>query len=121
MAASGMPLVQFSLVAMLEMAGEGIFTVEQVVDKMCHAPARLYRIDRRGFLRRGYHADIAVVRRGTAFTVSEGNIVSRCGWSPFVGTTFHNSVAMTMVNGNVVYADGAFATSAPQGQRLRFN
>ena len=120
-AASGMPLVQFSLVAMLEMAGEGIFTVEQVVDKMCHAPARLYRIDRRGFLRRGYHADIAVVRRGTAFTVSEGNIVSRCGWSPFVGTTFHNSVAMTMVNGNVVYADGAFATSAPQGQRLRFN
>lgn len=120
-AASGMPLVQFSLVAMLEMAGEGIFTVEQVVDKMCHAPARLYRIDRRGFLRRGYHADIAVVRRGAAFTVSEGNIVSRCGWSPFVGTTFHNSVAMTMVNGNVVYADGAFATSAPQGQRLRFN
>lgn len=120
-AASGMPLVQFSLVAMLEMAGEGIFTVEQVVDKMCHAPARLYRIDRRGFLRCGYHADIAVVRRGAAFTVSEGNIVSRCGWSPFVGTTFHNSVAMTMVNGNVVYADGAFATSAPQGQRLRFN
>ena len=120
-AASGMPLVQFSLVAMLEMAAEGIFTVEQVVDKMCHAPARLYRIDRRGFLRRGYHADIAVVRPGDAFTVTEGNVVSRCGWSPFMGVTFHNRVAMTMVNGTVVYADGRFTAEAPQGQRLRFN
>ncbi len=119
-AASGMPLVQFSLVAMLEMAGQGVFTVEQVVDKMCHAPARLYRIDRRGFLRPGYHADIAIVSPGEEFTVGEKNIVSRCGWSPFMGVTFHNRVVKTFVNGNVVYDRGKFADS-PCGGRLNFN
>ena len=119
-AASGMPLVQFSLVAMLEMAGQGVFTVEQVVDKMCHAPARLYRIDRRGFLRPGYHADIAIVSPGEEFTVDEKNIVSRCGWSPFMGVTFHNRVVKTFVNGNVVYDRGKFADS-PCGGSLNFN
>ena len=119
-AASGMPLVQFSLVAMLEMAGQGVFTVEQVVDKMCHAPARLYRIDRRGFLRPGYHADIAIVAPGEEFTVGEENIVSRCGWSPFMGVTFHNRVIKTFVNGNVVYDRGKFADSTC-GNRLNFN
>lgn len=119
-AASGMPLVQFSLVAMLEMAREGVFTVEQVVDKMCHAPARLYRIDRRGFLRPGYHADIAIIDSEAAFTVTQQDVVSRCGWSPFVGTTFHNRVVRTFVNGAEVYSDGVF-DEKPHGRRMRFS
>ena len=119
-AASGMPLVQFSLVAMLEMAHQGVFTVEQVVEKMCHAPARLYRIDRRGFLRRGYHADIAIIDPNAEFTVTQHDVVSRCGWSPFVGTTFHNRVVKTFVNGSEVYSSGTFSEK-PRGQRVRFN
>lgn len=119
-AASGMPLVQFSLVAMLEMAKEGIFSVEQVVDKMCHAPARLYRIDRRGFIRRGYHADIAVVRPDNSFVVTDDIILSRCGWSPFVGTMFHNRVVKTFVNGSLVYDNGTI-DDIPHSQRLCFN
>ena len=119
-AASGMPLVQFSLVAMLELARQGVFTIEQVVDKMCHAPARLYRIDRRGFLRRGYHADIAIIDPASENKVEPGNIVSRCGWSPFVGTVFHNRVVRTIVNGNIVYDHGDFY-DAHRGQRLLFN
>ena len=119
-AASGMPLVQFSLVAMLEMAHQGVFTVEQVVEKMCHAPARLYRIDRRGFLRRGYHADIAIIDPNAEFTVTQHDVVSRCGWSPFVGTTFHNRVVKTFVNGSEVYSGGTFSEK-PCGQRVRFN
>lgn len=119
-AASGMPLVQFSLVAMLEMVRQGVFTVEQVVEKMCHAPARLYRIDRRGFLRRGYHADIAIIDPNAEFTVTQHDVVSRCGWSPFVGTTFHNRVVKTFVNGSEVYSSGTFSEK-PRGQRVRFN
>lgn len=119
-AASGMPLVQFSLVAMLEMVRQGVFTVEQVVEKMCHAPARLYRIDRRGFLRRGYHADIAIIDPNAEFTVTQHDVVSRCGWSPFVGTTFHNRVVKTFVNGSEVYSSGTFSEK-PCGQRVRFN
>lgn len=119
-AASGMPLVQFSLVAMLEMVRQEVFTVEQVVEKMCHAPARLYRIDRRGFLRRGYHADIAIIDPNAEFTVTQHDVVSRCGWSPFVGTTFHNRVVKTFVNGSEVYSGGTFSEK-PCGQRVRFN
>lgn len=119
-AASGMPLVQYSLVAMLEMARNGVFTVEQVVEKMCHAPAMLYRIDRRGFLRPGYHADITVIDPHAEFTVSKQDILSRCGWSPFEGVTFHSKVVKTFVNGNLVYDDGRINESA-KGKRLLFN
>lgn len=119
-AASGMPLVQYSLVAMLEMARNRVFTVEQVVEKMCHAPAMLYRIDRRGFLRPGYHADITVIDPHAEFTVSTKDILSRCGWSPFEDVTFHNKVVKTFVNGNLVYDDGRIDGSA-KGKRLLFN
>ena len=102
------------------MAREGVFTVEQVVDKMCHAPARLYRIDRRGFLRPGYHADIAIIDPRVEFTVTRQDVVSRCGWSPFVGTVFHNRVIKTFVNGAEAYSCGVFSKE-PCGQRMRFN
>ena len=120
-AASGMPLVQFSLVAMLEMAREGIFTTEMVVEKMCHAPAQLYRIDRRGYIRPGYYADLAVVRRDDdGHTVTDADVLSKCGWTPFHGTVMHHRVERTFVNGEEAFANGRI-NEAVRGRRLLFN
>ena len=120
-AASGMPLVQFSLVAMLEMAREGIFTTEMVVEKMCHAPAQLYRIDRRGYIRPGYYADLAVVRRDDdGHTVTDADVLSKCGWTPFHGTVMHHHVERTFVNGEEAFANGRI-NEAVRGRRLLFN
>lgn len=130
-AASGMPLVQFSLVAMLEMAREGVFSTELVVEKMCHAPAKLYRIDRRGFIRPGYYADLAIVRENPAgHTITADDVLSKCGWSPFEGTTMHYHVERTYVNGTEAYRAGESGspeylrgsiTPSPCGRRLLFN
>ena len=119
-AASGMPLVQHSLVAMLQLAAQGVFTVEQVVECMCHAPAVLYRIVRRGYIRPGYYADLALVNPHSPWTVSRDNILYKCGWSPFEGATFDADVQATWVNGRLVYDRGAFDESA-RGMRLEFN
>lgn len=105
-AASGGPLVQHSLLAMLEMAAEGIFTKEKVVEKMAHHPADLYGIDRRGYIREGYYADLVLVDSRKSYTVSKENILYKCGWSPFENYTFRNTVICTFVNGKMVYADG---------------
>ncbi|MBR5504261.1 MAG: amidohydrolase family protein, partial [Methanobrevibacter sp.] len=118
-AASGMPLVQYSLVAMLEMADKGIFTTEMVVDKMCHAPATLYRINKRGFIREGYYADLALVDTNASYVVEAKDIKSRCGWSPFEGTKFHNRVHTTFVNGVKAYENGTINTET-RGKRLTF-
>lgn len=120
-AASGMPMVQFSLVAMLELAHQGIFTPEMVVGKMCHAPALLYRVDKRGYLRPGYKADIAVVKEvPEGLTITDADVVSKCGWTPLNGSTVHHRVVMTMVNGEVAYAHGKMNDSV-RGERLTFN
>lgn len=119
-AASGMPLVQHSLVAMLQLAAQGVFTVEQVVERMCHAPAVLYRIVRRGYIRPGYYADLALVHPHSPWTVSRDNIIYKCGWSPFEGTTFDAAVQSTWVNGRRVYDRGTFDESA-RGMRLEFD
>ena len=119
-AASGMPLVQHSLVAMLQLAAQGVFTVEQVVERMCHAPAVLYRIVRRGYIRPGYYADLALVHPHSPWTVSRDNIIYKCGWSPFEGTTFDAAVQSTWVNGRLVYDRGTFDESA-RGMRLEFD
>ena len=119
-AASGMPLVQHSLVAMLQLAAQGVFTVEQVVERMCHAPAVLYRIVRRGYIRPGYYADLALVNPHSPWTVSRDNILYKCGWSPFEGATFDAAVQATWVNGRLMYDRGAFDESA-RGMRLEFN
>ncbi len=116
---SGGPLVQHSLVAMLQLAAAGNFTVEQVVQKMCHAPAELFRIDRRGFIRKGYFADLVLVDPNRPETVSRENILYKCGWSPFEGTTFDASVVRTIVNGATVYNRGQFDESV-RGRRLEF-
>ena len=119
-AASGGPLVQFSLPLMLEMAHNGLFTVETVVEKMCHAPARLFNIDRRGYIRPGYFADLVVVNPNTAYIVSDDMVLSRCGWTPINGETLHNKVLATYVNGHKVYDNGKIDTSH-KGQPLKFN
>ena len=105
-AASGGPLVQHSLLAMLDMAAEGIFTKEKVVEKMAHHPAELYEIDRRGYIREGYYADIVLIDTKKTEEVAKSNILYKCGWSPFEGHTFRNSVCKTFVNGREVYSEG---------------
>lgn len=118
-AASGGPLVQHSLVAMLQLAKQGAFSVEQVVRKMCHAPAELYRVVDRGYIRQGYYADLVLVNPNKSWTVNKTNILAKCGWSPFENTTFDHQVVKTIINGKVVYNDGVIDDSF-RGQRLTF-
>ena len=118
-AASGGPLVQHSLVAMLELAREEHFTYEKVVEKMAHAPATLFHIDRRGYIRPGYYADLVLVDPQHAWTVSRENILSKCGWSPFEGYTFHHAVDTTFVNGEIAYQRGQ-VNDALRGRELKY-
>lgn len=119
-AASGMPMVQYSLPAMLELTDKGIFTPEMVVEKMCHAPAQLFGIDRRGFLRKGYYADLAIVRHtDDGYQIGDDDVVSPCAWTPLAGATLHHKVVRTYVNGHVAYDAGHFSPT-PAGQRLQF-
>ena len=126
-APSGGPLVQHSLPAMLTLAADGVFTVPQVVERMCHAPARLFRIRERGFLRPGYFADIAIVDLNSPWTVTRENdalgerILYKCGWSPFEGSTLSAKVRATFVNGRKVYAAETGVDTAVRGQRLVFD
>ncbi len=105
-AASGGPLVQFSLPMMLELADNGILPIETVVEKMAHSPARLFKIDRRGYIRKGYYADLTVVKPDTPYTVTDESVQSRCKWTPLNGTTLHNKVISTYVNGKRVFHNG---------------
>ncbi len=119
-AASGMPMVQFSLVTMLELADQGVLSMEQVVEKMCHAPARLFDISRRGFLRKGYKADLVLVAPHEPWTVGADNILSKCGWSPLEGHTFQWKVKRTFVNGTTVYANNRVNDNC-RGEALSFD
>jgi dihydroorotase len=103
-APSGLPLIQHSLVAMLELAQQGFFSVETVVERMCHAPARIFGIRRRGFIRAGYAADLVLVKPDAPWQATNENTLHRCGWSAFAGHTFSHRVIRTFVNGKVVYA-----------------
>jgi len=122
---SGGPLVQHSLVAMLEMSRNGKISMEKVVEKMCHAPADLFGIEKRGYIRKGYKADLVIVD-AARWTVSKENILSKCGWSPFEGESFYYFVNQTFVNGNLVYENnnpnskGTFFEET-KGERLTFN
>jgi len=117
---SGGPLVQHSLAAMLEFCHNGLLKPEMVVEKMCHNPAEIFRIDKRGFIREGYYADLVLVDPNEPWTVSKENILYKCGWSPFTGKTFHSKVTHTLVNGNLVYEEGTFHEEY-KGMRLEFN
>ena len=118
-AASGGPLIQHSLIKMLEMAMEGSLTYEKVVEKMAHMPAELFRIDRRGYIRPGYYADIVLIDPEQTWTVSKENILYKCGWSPFEGYTFHHGVWKTFVNGELAYGDGV-VNDAVRGKEVRY-
>ena len=105
---SGAPMVQHSLNIMLEFYKQGLISLEKIAEKMCHNPAILYHIEKRGFIREGYFADLTLVDLNTSWTVSKENLLYKCGWSPVEGTTFHSSITQTFVNGNLVYNNGRF-------------
>lgn len=110
-AASGMPMVQFALPAMLALADEGVVTVERIVELMCHAPAELFSVRERGFLKAGYKADITIVRAASPWTVTTSSVLSKCGWSPVEGRTFNWRVVYTLCNGHIVYDNGVVDSS----------
>ena len=118
-APSGGPLVQHSLVAMLDFVERGKISLNQVVRKMCHNPADLFQVHKRGYLREGYYADIAVVQPKT-WTVGKENIVAQCGWSPFEGQSFNYAVTHTLVNGHLAYNQGLISSEI-KGMRLTFD
>ena len=119
-ATSGMPLIQFSLPLMLQMADEGVFSIPRIVQKMCHAPADLFDIDRRGYIREGYYADLVLVNNECEpYTITDQWVMSRCGWTPLAGLTIGNKVDMTLVNGRVAYRHGV-VFDTPLGRSLSF-
>jgi len=119
-APSGAPMVQHSLQAMLEKSLEGRITLENIVRKMCHAPADLFRIRKRGYIREGYYADLALVNPGKSTTVTPGNILYKCGWSPLEGVTFHHTVTHTFVNGQLAWSQNRIHPGV-RGMRLLFD
>lgn len=110
-AVSGMPMIQFSLVTMLELVDNGILSLERLVELMCHNPARLFEVRHRGFIREGYQADLVLVRPNTAWVCTKSLIESKCGWSPMEGHMFLWHVERTLCNGHTVYANGKVDTS----------
>ena len=119
-APSGGPLVQHALLAMLEKVKEGVISIERVVEKMAHAPAELFKISERGFIREGYFADLVIVNPDATYLVNKNNILSKCGWSPFDKQLFNNKIETTFVNGEIVYNDEKIIEGR-QGKRLLFN
>ncbi len=119
-APSGGPLIQHSLVAMLELWHRKIFSLEKIVTMMCHNPAILFNIRGRGFIREGYKADLCLVDPENPWTVSKDNILYNCGWSPFEGTIFRSRVIRTIINGTIVYDNGVINEDY-RGQRLLFD
>ena len=119
-AMSGMPMIQFSLVSMLELAEKGIFSIETIVEKMCHAPAQIYGICDRGYVREGSKADLVLVSHGDRWEVNSENILSKCGWSPLEGNSFRWKVERTFANGHLIYSDGQ-VDDTYRGEELRFD
>lgn len=118
-AASGMPMIQFSLVTMLELVDEGVLTIEKMVELMAHRPADLFRVSRRGYLRKDYQADIVIVRPQSPWTVSKENIQSKCLWSPMEGHEYQWRVEQTFCNGHLIYNKGVFDASW-RGEEIAF-
>jgi len=119
-APSGGPLVQHSFIAMLELYHQQKISLEEIADKMCHTPADIFQIDKRGYIREGYWADLVLVDLNTHWTVQENNLLYKCKWSPFEGQLFHSKVTHTLVNGNIVFEEGSFNENK-KGMRLEFN
>lgn len=119
-APSGGPLVQHALPALLDLYHQGVFTLEEIVNKTAHSPAICFNINKRGYIREGYWADLVLVNLNDPFKVTKTNILYKCNWSPFEGHTFKSSIEYTFVSGNLAYTKGRF-TSDKSGKRLEFN
>lgn len=117
---SGGPLVQHTLNALIQLYKKGKISLEKIIEKACHNPAILFEIDRRGYIREGFYADLVLVDLNQKYTVNKSNILYKCGWSPFEGEQFDSVVTHTLINGNVVYREGKFDESA-KGKRILFN
>ena len=120
-AASGMPIVQFSLVAMLELVDKGVLSLERLVQLMCHQPAELFQVENRGYLREGYKADLVMVRPNVPWTLTPNRIQSTCNWSPLEGHTFHWRVERTFCNGFPIYNRGHITDEMFRGQAVCYN
>lgn len=118
-APSGGPLVQHALPAMLKAHKNGLISIEKIVEKMCHNPAILFNIEKRGYIKKGYYADLVLVDIASPWTVNKSNILYKCGWSPFEGDTFYSKITHTFVNGNLIYNKGVFNENI-KGKRLKF-
>ncbi|WP_284652705.1 dihydroorotase [Flavobacterium terrisoli] len=119
-APSGGPLVQHAVVAMFEAHHQGKISIEKIVEKMCHNPAKIFKIEKRGFIREGYYADLAIVDASLPWNVKKENILAKCGWSPFEGYTFKSRITHTFVNGELVYKNFK-VSEIPVGKRLLFD
>lgn len=119
-AASGIPSIQFSLPAMLDLVDGGILTIENLVKLMCHNPARIFDLENRGYLREGYKADLVLVRPRTLWTLTPNLILSKCNWSPFEGHTFHWRVEKTFCNGFLIYNQGHITDENFRGEAVTF-
>jgi dihydroorotase len=119
-APSGGPLVQHALNAMIQAHKQGKISLEKIVQKMCHNPARLFQVKERGFIKEGYYADLVVVDLEKSYTVSRDNVLYKCGWSPFEGVTLDSVVTHTFLNGNLAYHEGTFSEKR-HGKQLEFN
>ena len=117
---SGCPLVQHALPAMLELSEKGIISREIIVEKMCHAPAKLFKINKRGFIREGYYADIVLIQRGLSWKANNESSLYKCNWTPFAETIFSNTITHTFVNGHLAYKNGKFGDFIA-GMRLKIN
>ncbi len=118
-APSGGPLVQHAVVALFEKVKEGVISVEKVVEKMCHNPAILFQVEKRGYIKEGYYADIVLVDPNDPWEVSRDNVLYKCGWSPFEGVTLSSKITHTFINGNLMYDNGVFNEEI-KGKRLLF-
>lgn len=120
-APSGLPLIQHPLLILMDLARQGAFTLETAIQRACHAPAILFGVQQRGYIREGYWADLVVVDPAKPQPVTKAGLLYQCGWSPFEGHTFGSSIERTFVNGVCVYENGQIRPDAPKGQRLTFD
>ena len=120
-APAGLPLIQHPLLILMDLARQGAFTLETAIQRACHAPAILFGVEQRGYIREGYWADLVVVDPAKPQPVTKAGLLYQCGWSPFEGHTFGSSIERTFVNGVCVYENGQVRPDAPKGQRLTFN
>ncbi len=120
-APAGLPLIQHPLLILMDLVRQGAFSLETAVQRACHAPAILFGVENRGFIREGYWADLVVVDPAKPQTVDKSGLLYQCGWSPFEGHTFGSSIERTFVNGVCVYENGKIRPDAPKGMRLTFN